>query len=110
MCLLPPWRLTHARGRFEYVAENRQFPATLARGSRQVRGHAAARGKEVLSRLNAYMHRREISRRPGEPTLRVGIGMHLWEGERNVQQVRRRADCTSLTFGSVTDRHIGATA
>ena len=74
------------RGWFEYFAENRQFPARARAGLDK---YVAMLGKETLSRLDAYMHRREVNRRPGERTLRVGIGMHLWEGEPNTQQARR---------------------
>jgi hypothetical protein len=77
-----------ARGWFEYFAENRQFPAHARAGLDQ---YVAMLGKEMLSRLDAYMHRREVNRRPGEPTLRVGIGMHLWEGNPNTSQARRNA-------------------
>jgi Family of unknown function (DUF6502) len=66
-----------ARGWFEYFAENRQFPQRSRDGLDK---YVALLGREMLSRLDAYMHRREVNRRPGEPTLRVGIGMHLWEG------------------------------
>jgi hypothetical protein len=76
-----------AQGWFEYFAENRQFP-TRARA--RLDQYVTTLGKEMLSRLDAYMHRREVNRRPGEPTLRVGIGMHLWEGEPSTQQARRR--------------------
>lgn len=64
------------RGWFEYVTENRQFPVGARAGlDRYVR----RLGKEFLVRLDAYMVRREVSRRPGEPTMGVGVGMHLWE-------------------------------
>ena len=43
--------------------------------------YVAAIGKEILARLDTYMRRREVNRKPGEPTVRVGIGMHLWEGD-----------------------------
>jgi Family of unknown function (DUF6502) len=67
------------RGWFEYSAENPRFPAR-ARGELDER--VKRLGAEVLSRLDAYMRRREVTRRPGEPTLRVGVGMHLWESNR----------------------------
>jgi hypothetical protein len=67
-----------ARGWFEYFAENRQFPQRARPGLDK---YVAVLGKEMLSRFDAYMHRREVNRRPGEPTLRVGIGMHLYEGQ-----------------------------
>jgi Family of unknown function (DUF6502) len=76
------------QGWFEYFAENRQFPA---RARAELDKYVAMLGKEILSRLDTYMHRREVNRRPGEPTLRVGIGMHLWEGERPRGGAGRRA-------------------
>jgi len=67
-----------ARSWFEYFAENRQFPVSAREGLDK---YVAMLGKEILSRLDLYMHRREVGRRPGERTIRVGIGMHLWEGQ-----------------------------
>lgn len=64
------------RGWFEYFAENPRFPAS-ARAAFDARVNRL--GKEFLYRLDAYMRRREIRRRPGEPTVRLGLGMHLWE-------------------------------
>jgi hypothetical protein len=72
-----------ARGWFEYFTENRQFPVRAREGLDK---YVAMLGKEMLSRLDTHMHRREASRRPGEPTLRVGIGMHLWEGQRKTSR------------------------
>lgn len=66
------------RGWFEYFAENRQFPVRAREGLNK---YAAMVGREMLFRLDAYMHRREVNRRPGERTMRVGVGMHLWEGQ-----------------------------
>jgi Family of unknown function (DUF6502) len=75
------------RGWFEYFAENRQFPQRSRDGLDR---YVAKLGKEMLSRLDAYMHRREVNRRPGEPTVRVGIGMHLYEGQPAPSPVRAR--------------------
>jgi hypothetical protein len=36
-------------------------------------------GESVLPRLDVYMRRRETMRRPGEPTVRVGVGIYLFE-------------------------------
>ena len=65
-----------ARGWFVYVAENRQFPV---RARAALDKYVARLGKDMVYRVDAYMHRREVTRRLGEPTLRVGVGMHLWE-------------------------------
>jgi uncharacterized protein DUF6502 len=64
------------RGWFVYVAENRRFPVRARAGLDK---YVARLGKEILFRLDAYMLRREVSRRPGEPTMGVGVGMNLWE-------------------------------
>jgi hypothetical protein len=67
------------RGWFEYFAENPRFPA---RAREELDERVNRFGKELLSRLDAYMRRREVTRKPGEATLRVGVGMHLWEDNR----------------------------
>ena len=64
------------RGWFSYIAENRQFPV---RAGVSFDKYVRRLGKEFLFRLDTYMHRREVGRRPGEPTMGVGVGMHLWE-------------------------------
>lgn len=63
-------------GWFVYVTENRQFPV---RERKSLDKYVAKIGKELLFRLDAYMHRRELRRRAGEPTMGVGIGINLWE-------------------------------
>ena len=65
-----------APGWFVYVTENRQFPV---RERKSLDKYVAMLGKEFLFRLDACMHRREVSRRPGESTLGVGVGINLWE-------------------------------
>jgi len=80
-----------APGWFVYVTENRQFPV---RERKSLDKYVAMLGKEFLFRLDAYMHRREVSRRPGEPTMGVGIGVNLWEeAARSTRegQARRRS-------------------
>jgi len=67
-----------APGWFAYSAENPHFPV---RQREMLDKYVAAIGKEILARLDTYMRRREVNRKPGEPTVRVGIGMHLWEGD-----------------------------
>ena len=67
------------RGWFEYSVENPRFPA---RAREELDQRVNRLGKEILSRLDAYMRRREVTRKPGEPTLRVGVGMQLWEDNR----------------------------
>jgi len=80
-----------APGWFVYVTENRQFPV---RERQSLDKYVAMLGKEFLFRLDAYMHRREMRRRPGEPTLGVGIGVNLWEeaaGTTREGRARRRS-------------------
>lgn len=73
---------------FEYTAENPRFPA---RAREELDDRVKRLGTEVLSRLDAYMRRREVTRRPGEPTIRVGIGMHLWEDSGRSDRAYRAA-------------------
>ena len=65
-----------ARGWFVYVVENRQFPV---REREALDKYVARLGKDMIFRLDAYMHRRELNRRAGEPTMGVGVGVNLWE-------------------------------
>jgi hypothetical protein len=67
------------RGWFEYFVENPRFPV---QAREELDQRVNRFGKELLSRLDAYTRRREVTRKPGEPTLRVGVGMHFWEDER----------------------------
>jgi hypothetical protein len=67
------------RGWFVYVAENRQFPV---REREALDKYVARLGKDMIYRLDAYMHRRELNRRSGEPTMGVGVGVNLWEESR----------------------------
>ena len=66
-----------ARGWFEYFAENPRFPV---RCRPALDAFVNDLGKEMLSQADTYMRRREMRRRPGEPTMRVGLGVQLWEG------------------------------
>src|SRR5262249_11909019 len=61
---------------FEYVAENPSFPISQRK---QLDRYAKGMGESTLPRLDLYMRRRETTRRPGEPTVRVGVGIYLWE-------------------------------
>jgi hypothetical protein len=72
--LVPGW--------FEYFAENPNFPVRLRDELDQ---RVMRLGKDILSGLDAYMRRREATRKPGEPTIRVGVGMHLWEDPRTLR-------------------------
>jgi len=75
-------------GWFECFAENPSFPARarpdLARRARRL-------GQEILSRHDTYMRRREVTRKPGEPTGRVVIGMYYWEDPGIVSGRRTRS-------------------
>jgi Family of unknown function (DUF6502) len=82
-------------GWFEYFAENPNFPV---RRRAELAQRVKRLGQEVLSRHDAYMRRREVTRKPGEPTGRVVIGMYYWEdpgilsapGLRHTRSGRRR--------------------
>jgi hypothetical protein len=64
------------RGWFVYVTENPQFPV---RARAALDRYVARLGRDMIYRLDAYMSRREVSRRRGEPTMGVGVGINLWE-------------------------------
>jgi len=68
-----------ARWWFTRFTENRQFPV---REREALDKYVARLGKDMIYRLDAYMLRREVSRRAGEPTMRVGVGVHRWEEDR----------------------------
>jgi hypothetical protein len=61
---------------FEYVADNPRFPVSQRK---QLDKYVKGMGESTLPRLDLYMRRRETTRRPGEPTVRVGVGIYLWE-------------------------------
>jgi hypothetical protein len=63
---------------FEFTAGNRRFPTRL-RGEFDTRLRRL--GMDFLRRLDADMRRAEDSRRPGEPTLRMTVG--LFQSEQN---------------------------
>jgi len=65
-----------AKWRFTRFTENRQFPV---REREALDKYVARLGEDMIHRLDAYMLRHEVGRRRGEPTLTVGLGMHLWE-------------------------------
>ena len=61
---------------FEYVAENPRYPVSRRK---QLDEYVKGIGESVLPRVDVYMRRRETTRRPHEPTVRVGVGFYLWE-------------------------------
>lgn len=61
---------------FQYVAENPRYPVSRRK---QLAKYVRDLGESVLPRVDVYMRRHETTRRPGEPTVRVGVGMYLWE-------------------------------
>jgi hypothetical protein len=71
---------------FEYTASNRQFPTRL-RAEFDTRLRRL--GTDFLRRLDADMSRAEDSRRPGEPTLRMTVG--LFQSEENNHRSAIRA-------------------
>lgn len=70
------------RSWFEYVAENPRFPAR-ARAAFDARLDRL--GMEFLHGLDADMHRRESALKPGERTVRIGVGMYRFEDEPEVR-------------------------
>jgi hypothetical protein len=65
-----------ARSWFEYIAENPGFPVrSLAAFDERL----DRLGMKFLHAIDADMHRRERSRREGEPTVRIGVGVYRFE-------------------------------
>ena len=69
---------------FQYVAENPRYPVSRRK---QLDKYVRDLGESVLPRVDVYMRRHETTRRPGEPTVRVGVGMYLWE-DKSARSVR----------------------
>ena len=64
-----------ARRWFQRFAENPHFPVR----ARVELDDKLERLAEILNSLDADMHRAESARRPGEPTVRMGIGIYRFE-------------------------------
>lgn len=63
---------------FEYFAENPQFPSN----ARKAFDASLDRlGMEFLHAIDADMHRRESKARPGEPRIRMGVGIYRFEDD-----------------------------
>ena len=73
-----------ARGWFEVFAENPRFPAS-ARAAFDARLDRL--GMEFLQAIDADMHRRELARKPGEATVRIGVGVYRFEDETDDQSL-----------------------
>jgi hypothetical protein len=71
--------------RFESMAGNPRFPARLRA---QFDTRLRRLGMDFLNRLDADMQRAEQSRRPGEPTLRMRVGLFQCEEDSNRPSVR----------------------
>ena len=67
-----------ARCRFNYVAENPRVPA---RARAAVAAYVNRLGLEFMHAADAQMHRYELERRPGERTLRMGVGVFRFEDD-----------------------------
>jgi hypothetical protein len=91
---------SEVRSWFEYFAENPHFPRR-ARAAFDRRLDRA--GMHFLHAMDSDMHRRELTRRGREPTVRIGVGVYRFEEEgerqssrvpgsqsRRVSRVRRR--------------------
>jgi hypothetical protein len=60
---------------FEYSAENARYPVSKLP---QLDEYTRGLGGETLSRFDLYLRQRETTRRPAEPTVRVGLGFYVW--------------------------------
>jgi hypothetical protein len=60
---------------FERSAENARYPVSKLP---QLDEYARGIGAETLSRFDLYLRQRETTRRPVEPTVRVGLGFYVW--------------------------------
>jgi hypothetical protein len=65
-----------APNRFERFVANAHFPASQLE---PLYAFLERQGEEVLPRVDLYMHQREKMCQPGEPTVRVGIGIYIFE-------------------------------
>lgn len=65
-------------GWFERFAENPAFPVS-ARANFDAR--VFKHGMKLLRTMDADMHRQELKRKPGEPVVRVGVGVYRFEEE-----------------------------
>jgi Family of unknown function (DUF6502) len=92
-----------ARWWFTRLTENRQFPV---REREALDKYVARLGRDMIYRLDAYMLRREVSRRPGEPTMRVGVGVHRWEEDQrtNLKGSGRRASTSAPRKRTISRR------
>jgi hypothetical protein len=65
-----------APNRFERFVANLRFPVSQLE---PLYAFLERQGEEVLPRVDLYMHQREKLCQPGEPTVRVGIGIYVFE-------------------------------
>jgi hypothetical protein len=65
-------------GWFERFAENPAFPMS-ARATFDTRLYE--HGMKFLRAMDADMHRQELRRKPGEPVVRIGVGVYRFEEE-----------------------------
>src|SRR5262249_46822290 len=65
-------------GWFERFAETPAFPAS-ARATFDARLYP--QGMKFLRAMDADMHRQELKRKPGEPIVRIGVGVYRFEEE-----------------------------
>lgn len=66
------------RSWFERFAENPRFPVSARAG---FDARLERLGMEFLHALDGDMHRRELARKPGETTVRIGVGVYRFEDE-----------------------------
>jgi hypothetical protein len=73
---------------FEYSADNARYPVSKLP---QLDEYTRDLGGETLSRFDLYLRHRETTRRPGEPTVRVGLGFYVWRDPAHSISRRRRS-------------------
>jgi hypothetical protein len=61
---------------FRFYAENPHFPVSAKEAFDR---RAGALGRRLLEHLDGDMHRCELARRPGERTMRIGVGVYRFE-------------------------------
>ena len=72
---------------FAYSVDNPSFPLSKLP---QLYEYVKALGGDTLTRVDLHLRQRETTRRPGEPTVRVGLGFYVWRDPvRSVTRGRR---------------------
>jgi hypothetical protein len=82
------WGSRRRPARLQLFSFNARFPVSAAAAfEKRLRNFA----NRLLLRADADMHRCELARRPGERTVRMGVGVYQFEGGSAPRQLRVRA-------------------